>query len=365
MEANLEPKSDVLSAPILIDSDEPNQLVQSAYHEAGHVVADVGLLGELCYDVRAFAQPTLTYDRRNRPMTVMGLCQTSFGNQPAEWTVQGLIQFPEGGPSAFARAVNRVFSAAAGPFAQAELLGDGELFDEVCFPDGGDGDLEHAHDALLPFFADEVERWGVLGRIWCSTRKIMRQPKVWAAVEDVAVELVALAGREPLDGDIVHDIIGHHLHEKRLRVTPIVRVKWSGVVNASILDVQRIAPSAIPIISLKDDNEGDDVESELIGLAADDGSCLQTETLSDLHKYVRPDGRTWRTDVSQLLKLHDVEERVCLKRAKIYALIETGDFPPPVKLTPGRSVWLADEVTAWVQRKAEASRKTAGGGDDQ
>lgn len=248
MEAILEPTSDVVSAPILIDRDEPNQLVQSAYHEPGHVVADVGLLGEFCSDVRAFAQPTLTYDRPNRPMTVMRLCQTS---------------------------------------------------------------------------------------------------------------------REPLDGDIAQAIVGRHLRKKRLRVTPIVRVTWCGVVNASILDAPRIAPDAIPIISIKDDNKGHDVDGEFIGLATDDDSCLQTEMLSDLHKYVRPDGRTWRTDVSQLLKLNDVEERVCLKRAKIYALIETGDFPPPVKLTPGRSVWLADEITAWVQRKAEASRKTAGGSDVQ
>lgn len=69
--------------------------------------------------------------------------------------------------------------------------------------------------------------------------------------------------------------------------------------------------------------------------------------------------------MSQLLKLNDVEERVCLKRAKIYALIEMGDFPPPVKVSPGRSVWLADDIVAWIHRKAEQSRKAVGGNDDQ
>lgn len=69
--------------------------------------------------------------------------------------------------------------------------------------------------------------------------------------------------------------------------------------------------------------------------------------------------------MSQLLKLNEVEERVCLKRAKIYALIDAGDFPSPVKLTPGRSVWLAADIEAWVHRKAEASRKALGGGDGQ
>lgn len=69
--------------------------------------------------------------------------------------------------------------------------------------------------------------------------------------------------------------------------------------------------------------------------------------------------------MSQLLKLNDVEERVCLKRAKIYALIEMGDFPPPVKVSPGRSAWLADDIVAWIHRKAEESRKVLGGDDDQ
>ncbi len=67
--------------------------------------------------------------------------------------------------------------------------------------------------------------------------------------------------------------------------------------------------------------------------------------------------------VSQLLKLKDVEERVLLKRAKIYALVAAGDFPAPVKLTPGRSAWLAEDIDTWVQRKAEQSRKVSVSGD--
>lgn len=69
--------------------------------------------------------------------------------------------------------------------------------------------------------------------------------------------------------------------------------------------------------------------------------------------------------MSQLLKLNDVEERVCLKRAKIYALIEEGDFPPPIKLSPGRSVWLADDIEGWINLRALESRKPVGGNDDQ
>ncbi|HYD86230.1 MAG TPA: hypothetical protein VEA80_02035 [Vitreimonas sp.] len=245
MRTNINPTSSVEAArtsrPIPIDSIEPGELERSAFHEAGHAVANVGLLGHICYDVRAFAEPTLTYDDRARALTVMGLCQTSFGNQPAELTVQSLIENPDNGAMAFARAVNRAFIAAAGPFAQAELLGDGDLFDDVCFPDGGDGDLEHAHDALLPFYKDEAKRWDVLDRVWCRTRDIMRRPQVWAAVEAVAAQLIELGGREPLDGDIVERIVERYLRRRRLRTTAIIPVKWDGSVNTSILEAQRIA----------------------------------------------------------------------------------------------------------------------------
>jgi hypothetical protein len=226
------------STPTSIDV-EPGELVQSAYHEAGHAVADVGLLGERCYDVHAFVRPTLTHDRRGRPITVMGLCQTSFGSQPAALTVQSLIQNPDNGPNAFARAVNRAFGAAAGPFAQADLLGDGHFFDALCFPDGGDGDRDHAHEALLPFFADDAERGDVLDHIWCSAGEIMRRPKVWAAVEAVAGQLIELGGREPLDGDVVHGIIERCLRRTRLRTTAIIPVKWDGNVNRSLLEASR------------------------------------------------------------------------------------------------------------------------------
>lgn len=224
-----------IAAPFVASDDEPNQLTQSAYHEAGHAVAHVGLLGEVCYDVRAFAEPTLTYDDRGRAMTVMGLCQTSFGSQPPELTVQDLLDRPERAPIAFARAINRVFSCAAGPFAQAELVGGDDLFDE----DGGDGDLEHAQDALLSFYEDEGERWDVLDHVWRRTRDIMRRPQVWAAVEAVASQLIALGGREALDGDIVHRIVERHLGRRRFRTTAIIPVKWDGSVNRTLLSAKR------------------------------------------------------------------------------------------------------------------------------
>lgn len=69
--------------------------------------------------------------------------------------------------------------------------------------------------------------------------------------------------------------------------------------------------------------------------------------------------------MSLFLKLNEVEERVCLKRSAIYSMIQAGDFPAPIKLMPGRSAWLVDDVDAWVKSRIEASRKpsTNGGAD--
>ncbi|MBX3429728.1 MAG: hypothetical protein KF779_09115 [Hyphomonadaceae bacterium] len=224
-----------ISSSNSIDGVEPDQLTRSAYHEAGHAVADVGLFGARCFDVRAFAQPTLVHDRHNRPLTVLGLCQTSFGSQSAEMIARDLIQHPQKRASRFAQAVNRVFSIGAGPFAQVELLGCGDEFDEINFPMSGSTDMEDADDALRPFFENEQKRCSAAGSIWHSTREIMRQPNVWAAVEDVADELVKLDGRAPLNGELVHSIIGRHLPLGQFCQTPIVRVEWNGKINRSLM----------------------------------------------------------------------------------------------------------------------------------
>lgn len=51
--------------------------------------------------------------------------------------------------------------------------------------------------------------------------------------------------------------------------------------------------------------------------------------------------------MNRLLKLRDVEEAVGLCRASIYARIQSGEFPAPVKI--GRSSrWPATEVDQWI-----------------
>lgn len=59
--------------------------------------------------------------------------------------------------------------------------------------------------------------------------------------------------------------------------------------------------------------------------------------------------------MERLLKLPQVESLVGLKKSKIYALIQSGQFPVPVKV--GRaSSWLEGEVQTWISE--HASRRT-------
>jgi len=231
---------------------EPDQLSRTAYHEAGHAVAHVGLLGEHCYDVQAFAEPRTVLDRKGRLSTVFGLCQTSLSNQPPALTIQGLDHCPELTRLAFVRAVNAAFASAAGPFAEAVLLGEDRDFDESTFPSGGEGDLESAYNALLPFYEDGQQRWYALHQIWCETWKIMLRPKVWAAVEEIASSLIALGGNAPLDGNAVHHIVDAFLPSREILWQPILRgVKWNGKINRSWLVAERAKPISPPPLAGK------------------------------------------------------------------------------------------------------------------
>jgi len=59
------------------------------------------------------------------------------------------------------------------------------------------------------------------------------------------------------------------------------------------------------------------------------------------------------TDVS-LIRLQATITRVGLSRSTIYALVQRGEFPKPVRLSGTRCVaWRSDEVEAWINKQAE------------
>ncbi|MFP4154560.1 MAG: helix-turn-helix transcriptional regulator [Halothiobacillaceae bacterium] len=62
------------------------------------------------------------------------------------------------------------------------------------------------------------------------------------------------------------------------------------------------------------------------------------------------------TRPERLISLRDVSERVSLKRTAIYARINEGTFPKPVKL--GRiSRWPESQIDAWIAERIQEGQK--------
>lgn len=59
---------------------------------------------------------------------------------------------------------------------------------------------------------------------------------------------------------------------------------------------------------------------------------------------------------NQFLRIPAVMKKVSLGKTAIYAKINAGDFPPPIKLG-NVSVWLESEVDEWIQAKVSEYRE--------
>jgi prophage regulatory protein len=56
----------------------------------------------------------------------------------------------------------------------------------------------------------------------------------------------------------------------------------------------------------------------------------------------------------KLIRLPEVLEKTGLTRTRLYAAIDAGTFPRPVKITPRAIAWPIDEIDAWIaERMAE------------
>jgi len=55
-----------------------------------------------------------------------------------------------------------------------------------------------------------------------------------------------------------------------------------------------------------------------------------------------------------LLRRPKVEARTGYSRSTIYAMMEAGDFPRPVKLGPRAVAWVESEVDAWISARIQA-----------
>ncbi len=56
-------------------------------------------------------------------------------------------------------------------------------------------------------------------------------------------------------------------------------------------------------------------------------------------------------------RIEQVEARTGLKKSAIYARVARGEFPAPIAITDKAKGWLRSEVVAWIQSRAELSRR--------
>ena len=56
----------------------------------------------------------------------------------------------------------------------------------------------------------------------------------------------------------------------------------------------------------------------------------------------------------RLSRLPKVLERVPLSRSQIYAEMDAGRFPRPIKISDRLNAWDDDEIDAWIEARIEA-----------
>lgn len=61
----------------------------------------------------------------------------------------------------------------------------------------------------------------------------------------------------------------------------------------------------------------------------------------------------------RFLRRKDVERITGLKTSTLYAIVQRGEFPSPVRITAGRVAWIEREVHEWMQSRISVSRPTA------
>jgi len=67
--------------------------------------------------------------------------------------------------------------------------------------------------------------------------------------------------------------------------------------------------------------------------------------------------------MQNLLRLPKVEAATGYKRSTIYRLIQQGEFPAPILLSPnGRaSAWIESEIDSWIKQRIQQSREQGRG----
>ncbi|WP_373182416.1 helix-turn-helix transcriptional regulator [Halomonas campaniensis] len=62
----------------------------------------------------------------------------------------------------------------------------------------------------------------------------------------------------------------------------------------------------------------------------------------------------------RLLRRPDVLHRCGISNSTLHRLINAGDFPAPIQLSPRAVAWIESEINEWIEQRIEASRAGEG-----
>ena len=79
---------------------------------------------------------------------------------------------------------------------------------------------------------------------------------------------------------------------------------------------------------------------------------MRNRFVQEFRKHLFP----WRCEMKKLLRLPEVEQRLCCKKGKVYKLIRQGRLNPPVKFFGKTSVWPEAEISALVDEELKKTR---------
>jgi prophage regulatory protein len=65
------------------------------------------------------------------------------------------------------------------------------------------------------------------------------------------------------------------------------------------------------------------------------------------------------SSLGDVLRLPQVIKKTGLRRSTIYAAIQAGRFPPPIRLGPRSVGWLTGHVESWLRSRADAEDGTS------
>ena len=63
----------------------------------------------------------------------------------------------------------------------------------------------------------------------------------------------------------------------------------------------------------------------------------------------------------RFMRLPETLDKTGVQKSKLWDMVKKEEFPQPIKLSPGTTVWIEEEVDQWVEDKISEYRGEPGG----